>query len=613
MTNLTTGRLALDGGSSSARDMHVILLLFFLSFLPNLSIGQTGEDHPEQLYGRTAQPYYILGEQVWYQVYALFEQDAASLSKIIYAEVIDPSGSIVLSQKLKMNQMTAAGDFRLNTDWNPGRYNIRVYSKWNLNFSPPSSYMIPFMVMNIPNDIPSEEQTSQLVQALSQESTYQPDLGKGIRTSLDQEIYRPRDPITLEIGLEAQTLASATVSISVTQLQYFEEAMADLPSLSMIEKAAPETYERISIEYPREQLFSIPISLTASSGQTFSSSFIEGIVHQSGKLNYTRVLDGIGKIEFNDVYGTSTIQFFDPNPFDTHPRLTAEIIEETLNLPDPPLSTEPIPDYAGMERYKAAYIQNLVLDKIFDVSTVFKPHTQPTPSHQRTPSLQFIVDEFIQFEDIFHFISEAILSIQIKKPPKRFKSAMPFTKGPMKGKMFSFGVYSETNNTEPIQLQYVTPMMYSVNDYLFYESDLILDLEWDNIESIELYRILEYLQFEFGPAGKSGVLGFRTKDGKTPLSIIRAAHNIQFQGYHIPSIYTNPLFVQANQGESKVPDYRPVNYWNPNVFISTQEPSKLKFSAIDAPGWYLIRAEGVTNQGQPVWTEQRFEVRLQSE
>lgn len=574
---------------------------------------------PEQFYARTDRPFYILGERVWYQVYTLFQTNESVQSKVIYADIISPEGDIVLRQKLKMTQANAMGDFELETHWNPGWYRIRLYSKWNMSFDPPQTFTFSFPVLNIPADVPDLLAADSLTQSPQLPDTpgmqWHEDHAQGIEVVLEQDVYSPRSPITVGIQLKdpQRPLTSGNVSVSVMQLAFFEEFLQTQEGIKGVKSISQDSYQRGNILYEPEKKFRVKMELKSAANKAISSNFIQGVVMQSGKMNYTKSRDGIANIEFGEIYGSSPIQFFDPNPFAIHPRLSAKLIEESLPLSNPDPLIRALPHSTGTRLYYQSYVDNLLADKLYQTSDVFAPTRLSYPILERTPSYSIQTEDYIQFEDIFHFIGEAILSIQIKKPPKRFKSVVPFTRGPMAGKMFTFPIYSEGNYSEPAALQYVVPMMYSVNDYLFYDSDLLLDLEWDNVESVELYRVLEHLQYQFGPAGKSGVLGFRTKDGKTPRSIQNAKHNIIFQGFHIPSKYQNPQYSSTGQAVSKIPDYRPVAYWNSSVFVPPNGPIHLTFSSIDAPGWYLIRVEGVNNYGDPIWADKLYQVVLPSD
>ena len=599
-----------------------ILLLLGLAFQYSPSISQTQADQapppegPEQFYARSDRPYYILGEHVWYQVYAFFQNSNLAHSRIVYAEIIDPTGEIVLQQKLKFNQLTASGDFQLETHWNPGWYRIRVYSKWNQNFSPPAYYSHSILVLNIPNDSESFASQSILNTKTLSSSSYQISGQQGIKLTLNKEVFAPRETISLDIRLDnpANSPTSANVSVSVVQLGYFGESLQSQPSLKDLKERPASSFEKTGSQAIPEDRFQVPFRLSDADGQPVTSSFIEGIIHQSGKVNYTKSINGEGIISFGEVYDKSTIQFFDPNPFDIHPRLKVRLVEQVPDLPALSPDMRAFPDYQEIQAYQQRYVQDLILDKLYNTSSVFALTPTPTPYVERTPDLTIEIDDFIQFEDIFHFLGEAVLSVQIKKPPKRFKSVITFSKGPHEGEMFIFPIYSQGNFTEPQQLQYVVPVMFSVNDYLFYDPDLLLDVEWKNVEAIQLYRVLETLQFQFGPAGKSGIMGMVTRDRKTPPSIVNAAHNMVFQGFHIPESYPNPLYESEENETSKIPDFRPVNYWSSNIFVPPLgSANEVNFSAIDATGWYLIRIEGVSSTGEPVWAEKRFQVRLPSE
>lgn len=92
----------------------------------------------EQIYVHFNKPYYAIGDAIWFKVYVTLgnEHFLSSFSKIVYMELLNPSGDIVTSLRLPVTGGISFGDFRLSDSLSAGSYKIRGYTQWMRNFSP---------------------------------------------------------------------------------------------------------------------------------------------------------------------------------------------------------------------------------------------------------------------------------------------------------------------------------------------------------------------------------------------------------------------------------------------------------------------------------------------
>lgn len=93
---------------------------------------------PEKVYIATDRPFYAAGEILWYKAWLVngVNHKADSPSQTLYAELLSPSGEVVLSKVLKSVDGGVAGDFYLPENLSPGVYTLKAYTRWMLNFDP---------------------------------------------------------------------------------------------------------------------------------------------------------------------------------------------------------------------------------------------------------------------------------------------------------------------------------------------------------------------------------------------------------------------------------------------------------------------------------------------
>ncbi|RAV99871.1 hypothetical protein [Pseudochryseolinea flava] len=98
-------------------------------------------DYIEKIYVHINQSALLVGETVWFSVYAVdgsFHK-GTQLSKVAYVEILDKNNVAVAQAKIALNNGLGSGSFYLSPLINAGNYQIRAYTNWMRN-QPPSFY-----------------------------------------------------------------------------------------------------------------------------------------------------------------------------------------------------------------------------------------------------------------------------------------------------------------------------------------------------------------------------------------------------------------------------------------------------------------------------------------
>ena len=132
----------------------MISIILFLSVSGFYSYSQTGEQEQifnkittqlvifnnafpqEKIYLHFDKPFYTPGETIWYKAYLVNATGniPSSLSKIIYTDLIDKNGKVIIRQTLQAGNGFANGDLLLPESLAPGMYMVRAYTNWMRNF-----------------------------------------------------------------------------------------------------------------------------------------------------------------------------------------------------------------------------------------------------------------------------------------------------------------------------------------------------------------------------------------------------------------------------------------------------------------------------------------------
>jgi hypothetical protein len=92
----------------------------------------------EKVYLHLDRHFYLSGDDIWFKAYLIDAQTAKlsqKSSRILYAELISPESKILMRRVLYVDSDGCSiGDFKLKENAVSGKYRIRAYTKWMLNF-----------------------------------------------------------------------------------------------------------------------------------------------------------------------------------------------------------------------------------------------------------------------------------------------------------------------------------------------------------------------------------------------------------------------------------------------------------------------------------------------
>ncbi|GAB5524736.1 MAG: hypothetical protein Roseis2KO_26080 [Roseivirga sp.] len=91
----------------------------------------------EKIYLHFDKPYYYANEDLWFKAYLVAGPDhlPSPYSDILYAELIDEQGELIIRHKILLKSGFGKGDFEL-PGLASGNYTVRAYTHWMRNFDP---------------------------------------------------------------------------------------------------------------------------------------------------------------------------------------------------------------------------------------------------------------------------------------------------------------------------------------------------------------------------------------------------------------------------------------------------------------------------------------------
>jgi hypothetical protein len=84
---------------------------------------------------------------------------------------------------------------------------------------------------------------------------------------------------------------------------------------------------------------------------------------------------------------------------------------------------------------------------------------------------------------------------------------------------------------------------------------------------------------------------------------------IDYEGLNLQREFYSPVYETEQQMSSRLPDFRNVLFWKPNVITDSQGKSTLSFYTSDQQGKYIGIVQGITPNGNAGSRYFNFEVR----
>jgi hypothetical protein len=100
------------------------------------ALARLRNDYPqEDVFLQLDKTYYFAGETIWFKAWCTMEGMPSFLSRIIYVDLVDQSGTVIQKKMYKLDSLSSiGGDITIPSEIRSGNFSINAYSLWMLNF-----------------------------------------------------------------------------------------------------------------------------------------------------------------------------------------------------------------------------------------------------------------------------------------------------------------------------------------------------------------------------------------------------------------------------------------------------------------------------------------------
>lgn len=102
----------------------------------------------EKIFVHTNQQIYGSGETIWYKVYAMAYGKPSAISSLVYVQLTDTAGNLVMQNKLPLINGVAHGNIDISQKLKSGWYRLSSFTSWMLNFDRRAWYSQQIYIRN---------------------------------------------------------------------------------------------------------------------------------------------------------------------------------------------------------------------------------------------------------------------------------------------------------------------------------------------------------------------------------------------------------------------------------------------------------------------------------
>jgi len=528
----------------------------------------------EVAYLQTDRTTYIAGESVYYKLYVLDSETkkCSGISKVGYVLLRSSGSGSSLKVRVRIDAGMASGSILLPDTLASGAYQLVAFTSAMRNSGDQGFFYQDITIANRYD----KDLKFKLVNSIAPDSNYMKPHSIQAVIKTDKKVYGLREKVVVNL----ENMASkANVSVSVSEV----------PPLIVSPKTFAETLNGLSFTTDNKQklIYHSPETKAKIMNGRVLDAMTNNVVSEAvvllscndtiPNLQYA-VTNSDGKFQLllNDYYdGKELFLTIRDVPVGQQWKIETEDEYAQNELWNPSLMTS-----SGDFRDYIAKSQNLVyINKSYQLNTdgiekpvsIFNP---VCPRFYHSTGTTILPSDFVSLDDFPEIVVEILPQVVISRD-----------KGKPRIKVYNTLIKMFNNNSPAIFLDGVF-----VDDI-----NKILGLGSEQIEKIDVLEV----ERAFGDLVFSGVISIVTKSNEI-LNTKPALHSLRLKNDRV-NTGSRIVTVSPDQIQNKdLPLFKQLLYWNPGLELKGRNTTDLEFYTSDNTATYLIKIEGISENGSPI-------------
>ena len=206
----------------------------------------------------------------------------------------------------------------------------------------------------------------------------------------------------------------------------------------------------------------------------------------------------------------------------------------------------------------------------------FYPALVDSSAFYLKPDKTYLLDNFVRFTTMEEVLREYVIEVPVTRQRDDF--SVWVTVRPH--------LTDIPKSVKPLIILDGVPIFDSGNKIIKYDPKKVRSLD-----VVAQKYFLGALNFE-------GILNFTTYKGNLPDFQLDARATIaDFEGLQLKREFYSPVYDTAAQAESRIPDFRNVLYWSPDIKINSDGKKIISFYTSDQESNYTIMLQGISSSG----------------
>lgn len=220
--------------------------------------------------------------------------------------------------------------------------------------------------------------------------------------------------------------------------------------------------------------------------------------------------------------------------------------------------------------YHREYLQKLITTQVDTLPFYFKPDKT------------YLLDDYTRFTTMEEVMVEYVSEVMVRKKGEKFSF---FTMNNPSVAIWQNGGGKSFIEEDPLMILDGVPV-FNVNKMIAYDPLKVQKL--DIVAS----------RYHWGPITAAGILNFTTYKGNmegyamNPNDLL-----LDYEGLQQQRIFYSPDYSTTDALQSRLPDFRDVLYWSPDVLTDAKGKGAISFYTGDIPGKYLVMLQGISSNG----------------
>jgi hypothetical protein len=198
------------------------------------------------------------------------------------------------------------------------------------------------------------------------------------------------------------------------------------------------------------------------------------------------------------------------------------------------------------------------------------------------PAKSYLLDNYTRFTTMEEVLREYVAEVNVAIRKKKYHLTTINAEG------------NELSRIQPAERIFAKDPLILLDGVPVFDVNKIVAYDPLKVQKLDVVTAKCY----WGPIVAEGILSYTTYKGNLPDYTLNP-HDVilDYDGLQQQRIFYSPDYSSENERQSRLPDFRDVLYWSPDVTTNEKGNGHISFFTGDIPGKYLVVLQGISANG----------------